>query len=159
MSESRALSREDCLALLAAGTLARVAVSTPDGPHIVPVNYTVLEDSVVVRTSSYSLLGTYARDAVVAVEIDGFHHATRSGWSVVVRGRCSVEGDPRTIRAIREVAPEAPWAAGTRNLYLRVRPEQVSGRTVGDPASAAIRRALDSLGGAMEEIPDAYSGA
>lgn len=159
MSESRDLSRLDCLALLSAGTVGRVAVTTPDGPHIVPVSYTVLDDSVVVRTSSYSVLGTYARDAVVALEIDDFDHATRTGWSVVVRGRCSVESDPRTIRSIRETSGGSPWAAGTRNLYLRVRTDQVSGRSVGDPTPAETRRALQSLGASLEESPDAFSGA
>src|SRR5690349_648765 len=147
MTESRDLPRADCLALLAAGSVARVAVTTPEGPHIVPVGYLLLDDSVVVRTTSYSLLGTYARDAVVALEIDDVEPGTRLGWSVVVRGRCSVESDPRTIRTIRESAADTPWAGGTRNLYLRVRIEQVSGR------------ALEPLGSCLEDRPDAYSGA
>ena len=159
MSESRDLTRDDCLDLLASTTIGRVAVSTPDGPHIVPVNYGLFEDTVVVRTSSYSLLGTYARDAVVALEIDGFEPDARSGWSVVVRSRCSVESDPRTIRAIREAAPEAPWAGGTRNLYLRLRTEQVTGRSVGAPTPAATQRALSSLGPVLEQdSTDAHAG-
>ena len=153
MSESREMSRGECLDLLAAGAMGRVAVSTPEGPHIIPVNYTVFDQTVVVRTSSYSLLGTYARDAVVALEIDGFDPATRSGWSVVLRGRADVEKDPRTIRAIRAAAPDGPWAGGTRNLYLRLRTDQVSGRAVGDLTPTATREALDSL----RADADAYS--
>ncbi len=133
MSESRELSRAECLALLASGEVARVAVITPDGPHIVPVAYAVLEDTLVLRTSAYSLLGTHARDAEVALEIDEVDPGTRSGWSVVVRGRCAVEGDPRTIRAIREVAPDGPWADGTRTLHLRLPTDRVSGRAVAVP--------------------------
>ena len=154
MSESREIPRDDCLALLAASSVGRVAVSTPDGPHIIPVNYTVFDDTVVVRTSSYSLLGTYARDAVVALEIDGHDPDARSGWSVVLRGRATIESDPRTIRSIRAATPDAPWAGGTRNLYLRLRTDQVSGRAVGDPTPAATRRALESL----RSDADAYSG-
>ena len=155
MSESRTLARTDCLDLLAAGSVGRVAVTTPDGPHIVPVSYTVFDDSVVVRTSAYSLLGTYARDAVVAFEVDAFDPGSRSGWSVVVRSRCTVEGDPSTIREIRTAAPDAPWAGGTRNLYLRLRLDQVTGRTVGDLTPAAVaRRSLESLGSGS----DAYTG-
>jgi hypothetical protein len=160
MSESRDLSRDDCLDLLAGCSIARVAVSTPDGPHIIPVNYCVFDSTVVVRTSSYSLLGTHARDAVVALEIDGFDPLSRSGWSVVVRGRCSVESDPRTIRSIRAATPDAPWAGGTRNLYLRLRTDHVSGRAVGDPTPAATRAALESLATTSEQAStDAYSGA
>ena len=145
MSESRDLPYDECLDLLGTTTIARVAVTTPDGPHIVPVNYSLFEDSVIVRTSSYSLLGTYARDAIVALEIDAFDPATRSGWSVVLRGRCTVETDPRTIREIRAGSPDAPWAGGTRNLYLRLRTDQLSGRAVGDPSPAATEEALESL--------------
>ena len=159
MSESRDLSREDCLDLLAAGTVARVAVSTPEGPHVVPVNYCLFEDTVVVRTSSYSLLGTHARDAVVAFEIDDSEPRSRAGWSVMVRGRCTVESDPRTIRAIRAATPDGPWAGGTRNLYLRLRTDQVSGRAVGDLTPAATGAALEHLASTDPASSDAHAGA
>jgi nitroimidazol reductase NimA-like FMN-containing flavoprotein (pyridoxamine 5'-phosphate oxidase superfamily) len=154
MTESRDLSRTDCLDLLRAGSVGRVAVSTPGGPHIIPVSYSLYDDTVVVRTSSYSLLGTHARDAVVALEIDDFDPVTRSGWSVVVRGRATVESDPRTIREIRTAVPDAPWAGGTRNLYLRLRTDHLSGRAVGDLTAAATRAALEALG----TDADAYTG-
>ena len=60
-------------------------MSTPDGPHIIPVNYSVVDDAVVVRTSPYSLLGTHGRNTVLAFEIDSFDHAYQHGWSVMAR--------------------------------------------------------------------------
>ena len=155
MTDARELSRDECRDLLSAGAVARVAVVTPDGPHIVPVNYLLLDDTVVVRTSAYSLLGTYARDAVVALEIDHAEPGTRSGWSVVVRGRCTVESDPRTIRSLRAMAPEGPWAGGTRNLYLRLRTDDLTGRTVGEVTPPATAEVLETL----ETTTDAWSGA
>ncbi len=154
MVDSRELSRQECLELLAAGSVARIAIVTPEGPHIVPVNYSLFDDTVVVRTSSYSLLGTHGRDAVVALEIDDVASSSRSGWSVVCRGRCSVETNPRTIRAIREQAPEGPWAGGTRNLYLRLRTDHLSGRAVGDVTPAATRQSLAAL---QSESSDAHA--
>ena len=145
MGDSRELSRQECLDLLAGGTVARMAVVTPEGPHIIPVNYDLFEDTVVVRTSSYSLLGTHARDTVVALEIDGFDVVSRSGWSVLLRGRCVVETDPRTIRSMRVAMPDGPWAGGTRNLYLRLRTDQVSGRAVGDLTPTVTDQALASF--------------
>ena len=41
MPMSYDLSRDDCSRLLKAGVAGRVAIGTPDGPHIVPVNYAV----------------------------------------------------------------------------------------------------------------------
>lgn len=145
MAESRELSRQECLELLGAGSVARIAVMTPEGPHIIPVNYSIFEDTVVVRTASYSLLGTHARDAVVALEIDDVESSTRSGWSVLCRGRCTVETNPRTIRSIRQQAPDGPWAGGTRNVYLRLRTDQLSGRAVGDLTPAATGHSLAAL--------------
>ena len=51
-----------CLSLLREEEVGRVAVCTSDGPRIVPVNYTVVDDDTLVfRTTPYSALGTHAR--------------------------------------------------------------------------------------------------
>ena len=63
---------EECRELLRAGLVGRVAVSTPMGPHIVPVNYAIVDDTIVLRTSPYSVLGSHARGAILAIEIDQF---------------------------------------------------------------------------------------
>jgi nitroimidazol reductase NimA-like FMN-containing flavoprotein (pyridoxamine 5'-phosphate oxidase superfamily) len=67
-----------------------VALSAPDGPHIIPLNYSVVDSAIVVRTSPYSVLGTHGRDAMVAFEVDSFDLAREQGWSVVARGRAEV---------------------------------------------------------------------
>ena len=61
MNEPFDLSPDECRELLCAGLVGRIAMCTPVGPHIVPVNYGVVDDSVVLRTSPYSVLGTHAR--------------------------------------------------------------------------------------------------
>ena len=141
------LSQSQSRALLAEGTVARVALVAPDGPHIIPVNYTVVDESIVIRTSPYTVLATYGRDAVVALETDAIDRTTRSGWSVMVRGRTEVVLDSREIQHIRAVSEPAPWADGNRNLYLRLRILELSGRRVGDPAPvpAARSRATEPI--------------
>ena len=74
MPESIALSHEECLRLLGGGVSGRIALSSPNGPHIIPVNYAVIDDAVIVRTSPYSVLGTYGRDTMLAFEVDWFDH-------------------------------------------------------------------------------------
>ncbi len=61
MSESYELSRTECESLLRAGVAGRIAVVAPDGPHLLPINYSVVDEAIVVRTSPYSLLGTHGR--------------------------------------------------------------------------------------------------
>lgn len=132
MSHLRDLDLADCLDRIIGGTVGRVAVSTPDGPHIVPVAYAVVDETIAIRTSAYSILGTSARDAVMAFEVDHVDDGSRSGWSVTVRGRCSVETDPRAIARLREALGDG-WVSGARTLYLRLPLEHVSGRVLGTP--------------------------
>jgi len=99
----------------------------------------------VVRTSPYSLLGTHGRNTVLAFEIDHFDHAYQNGWSVVARGRSEVVTDPADVERIRSIWEPRPWAAGARNLYLRIRWSELSGRRLGtgwsmQMASPVMRR-------------------
>lgn len=131
MPDSRELSQHECEALLRAGVAGRVAISTPGGPHIIPVNYSVVDGAIVVRTSPYSVLGTYGRDSTLAFEVDQFDHANQRGWSVVARGRAEVVHDPDELEHIRRVWPPRPWASGARSLYVRLPWTELSGRQLG----------------------------
>ena len=131
MAESRELSERVCQALLRTGSAGRVALSTPGGPHILPVNYSVVDDAIIVRTSPYSLLGTYGRDAMLAFEVDAFDAAHERGWSVQARGRVETVADPAVIERLRQVAPGQPWAGGARALTLRLRWSELTGRQLG----------------------------
>jgi nitroimidazol reductase NimA-like FMN-containing flavoprotein (pyridoxamine 5'-phosphate oxidase superfamily) len=149
MPESRDLDPEECLRLLRAGIVGRVALSTPDGPHILPVNYAVFEDTIVIRTSAYSILGTYGRNAMLAFETDHIDYERHVGWSVVARGRGWAEVEPDEIARIREAWQPRPWASGTRNLYLRIRWESLTGRSLGTDWThdneSPVRRTLTAL--------------
>ena len=136
MAESLAMSDHECERLLRGNVVGRVALSTPDGPHIVPVNYAVVDDALVVRTSPYSVLGTYGRDAVLAFEVDHVDHANQRGWSVVVRGRAEVVTDAAELDHISAVWAPRPWASGARTLVLRIPQSELTGRRLGAGWSA-----------------------
>ena len=88
-SELVELSREECLRLLGSHSFGRLAVSQGDGaPLIRPVNYAFDErsQSVVFRTGHGSKFHVLPRLANAAFEIDGIDEASRTGWSVVMRG-------------------------------------------------------------------------
>ena len=59
MGEIVEMTAEECLELLHGGVVGRVAMCTPMGPRIVPVNYAMYDDAIVFRTIPYSELGTY----------------------------------------------------------------------------------------------------
>jgi len=131
MAETRELSDRECQWLLRSGVAGRVALSTPTGPHIVPVNYSVVDDAIVIRTSPYSLLGTYGRETTFAFEIDEFDRDRARGWSVQARGRVEAVTDRTELALIRDAAEPQPWAGGSRPLFLRLRWTELSGRQVG----------------------------
>ena len=140
------LGPQQCDALLRAGVTGRVAVSAPDGPHIVPVNYSVVGEAVILRTTPYSVLGTHGRGSVLAFEVDQFDHDRWRGWSVVARGRAEEVTDLLELDRIRETWAPRPWASGTRSLHLRLPWTSLSGRQLGtgwDPLEAiTVRRVV-----------------
>lgn len=132
MGEFRDLSYAECRAVLERGTVGRVGICTPDGPYIIPVNYTVLDEAIVVRTGPFSLLASQARGAVVAFEVDHLDPEGHLGWSVLARGKVEVVDDPRHVERIRRLAEPVPWASGSRNLYLWIVWKTLTGRQVGE---------------------------
>lgn len=134
MAEPYELNDDECIRLLRSGVVGRIAVVTPTGPQIVPVNYSVVEDLLVVRTTPYSIVGTYGLNAQVAFEVDQFDHEYWVGWSVLARGRCEPIADADEIRRINRTWAPHPWASGQRNVYLGLRWTELSGRRLGPPS-------------------------
>lgn len=117
------LSRDECLQLLGEHSIGRLAWHGPQGPTVIPVNYTFDGHQVRVRTEAYSSLARECDDAFLAFEVDRVDEATRTGWSVLVRGRCRIE----YTRPPADGTPD-PWPAGARPLHLSVEPATVHGR-------------------------------
>ena len=80
------LSTLECRDLLGTQEVGRVAVCTPQGPQIMPVNYVVDGASLVFRTAPYTLLGKHAWNSRIAFQIDHVDTETKSGWSVLATG-------------------------------------------------------------------------
>ncbi len=131
MTEPETLSQEKCLELLHGAIVGRVAFNAPDGPRIVPVNYTTVGNAIVFRTTPYSELGSHGNGTAMAFEIDQIDYADHKGWSVVATGVA------RFVRDVTELADEAelwdpkPWAKGSRLLYVRIPWDRISGRRLG----------------------------
>jgi nitroimidazol reductase NimA-like FMN-containing flavoprotein (pyridoxamine 5'-phosphate oxidase superfamily) len=145
MYETFDLSQAECEALLRAGLVGRIAACAPDGPHIIPVNYSVVDDAIVLRTTPYSMLGSHAKGSVLALEVDQFDYEYQRGWSVVARGRAEAVVDAEQLDRVRRSWDPTSWAAGRRSLYLRFRWSDLTGRRLGQGwdlmASLPVRRA------------------
>ena len=122
------LTDDECAELLAPGGVGRVVLVDARGPVALPVNFVVLAGDVVFRTNSDSPLAT-TEGAQVGFEIDRIDDAMRQGWSVMVTGRLRriVDDDELAMARGRNVEP---WAGGPRDVYLRLTPQEVSGRRI-----------------------------
>jgi nitroimidazol reductase NimA-like FMN-containing flavoprotein (pyridoxamine 5'-phosphate oxidase superfamily) len=132
MQDPVELSLDQCRTLLCSGVVGRVALATGSGPQIVPINYSVVDDAIIMRTSPYSMLGRHGINARAAFEVDQFDHEYQHGWSVVAHGTATPIEDPADFEHIRAIWEPRPWAGGaSRNLYLRLAWTELTGRRLG----------------------------
>ena len=123
------LSEAECKEILAQHTAGRVGFMAPDGPQILPVTYQYRNGSVVFRTSPVGVLSGLVRRTSVAFEIDGIDEQNKSGWSVLVLGFAEAMAHNYLLASAWETGP-VPWADGTKNLFIEIKPRKISGRTV-----------------------------
>ena len=129
------LSEDQCLRLISAGGIGRIAYASRFGPAVLPVNFALQDGAVVFRTAADGPLdedlrtGITDADYKVAFEIDSIDLATRQGWSVLVQGPAHhVTGTGQD--AVRRAGIES-WAPGPRELFVRIVPSRITGRRVG----------------------------
>jgi nitroimidazol reductase NimA-like FMN-containing flavoprotein (pyridoxamine 5'-phosphate oxidase superfamily) len=84
------LSEAEAWELLLRGEVGRVGLTIGGVPAIFPVNYTVLDGTIVFRTAPGAKLSTAMAGNVVAFEVDHHERQGRIGWSVLVVGQCEV---------------------------------------------------------------------
>jgi uncharacterized protein len=123
-----ALTREECYQLLRSCAIGRFAyVARAGTPDVVPVNFAVDGDDVLICSGPGPKLQAADRGERVAFEVDDIDPQTRTGRSVVLVGRATrVRGSERA-RVEQRVAG-LPWAAGPRRHVIRIRPTRVTGR-------------------------------
>ena len=87
----------------------------------------MLADTIVIRTAEGTVIDGHA-DGQVALEVDHIDEALRQGWSVLVRGPAHHVTHPAELGRLQEDAAVWPWAAGDREVYVRIIPSQITGR-------------------------------
>lgn len=122
------LTEAECVDLLRAHRVGRLALTTPRGLRIYPVNYAVHGSSLVVRTLPYGEVAQHAADSAVAFSIDDLDEDLQSGWTVLAVGTARRVEDPDAVAAIRRESSPEPWATGQRDLYLALAWDQLTGR-------------------------------
>lgn len=125
----RTLSPAECLDLLDPGGIGRVGFTSADGIMMLPVNFALTGKSIIFRTAPDTLLALFA-DAQVSFEVDRFDEALHEGWSVLMHGHAHRVIDERDVKHLEDETHLEPWAAGARDVYVRIVPTHISGRRI-----------------------------
>ena len=123
------LTTAEARSLLARGRIGRFAyVARAGTPDIVPVNYVLAGETILVASGPGPKLQAADRHDLVAFEVDEFDHDARTGWSVVAIGTARrLTPDQRRLVAQRGDIPDT-WATGPRHELIAIEQPRVSGR-------------------------------
>ena len=118
------IDSDECLRLVRGRQVGRLGIVVGGEPLILPLNYAVVDDSIVFRSAPGSKLDVGPR-APACFEVDDFDETMRVGWSVLIAGRLEeVDEDGLSVEV-------TPWAPGERDHWMRLFPRRVTGRRVG----------------------------
>jgi nitroimidazol reductase NimA-like FMN-containing flavoprotein (pyridoxamine 5'-phosphate oxidase superfamily) len=123
------LDDDECARLLSEGEVGRVGITVAGLPVILPVNYAFVDGAVMFRTGEGTKLHAATEHSVIAFEVDAYDALRQVGWSVLAIGRAETVDEPNDRTGLDGRAL-APWAAGSRDVYVRLRPEMLSGRRI-----------------------------
>ena len=125
------LTRSQCEDLLADHDVGRIAWHASTGLQLLPVSYVWDEGGIVFRTSPHGVLAELVEPSDVVFGVDMLDQHAHTGWSVVVNGRAEGVSSPEDLSRLRSTDGPVPWAdGGVRNFYIRITPDQITGRSV-----------------------------
>jgi hypothetical protein len=122
-----AISDDECRDLLAIVQIGRVVLSIDALPAALPVNYWLIDDAIVFRSTPGTKLTAALNHTVVGFEVDEIDPATRSGWSVLVVGTSTVVSDPAEIARLDQAGLRS-WAPVPTPHYVKISIQRISGR-------------------------------
>jgi nitroimidazol reductase NimA-like FMN-containing flavoprotein (pyridoxamine 5'-phosphate oxidase superfamily) len=129
------LDEAECLRLASQEVIGRLAYTGRYDLTVLPVNYRLVDGTILFRTAQDSLTGEDLRTGIahadfkVSFEIDHFNEATREGWSVLIQGPAHhLESDDEQEPA--RLAGVEPWPSGEKDHFIRITPIRITGRRI-----------------------------
>lgn len=123
------LTREQCLELLQTVPVGWLAYCHAGRPQLVPVNFALDQDEVLVRTGYGDKLAAAAHQVEMSFAVSSIDPGTRTGWSVTVGGPGRLLDDGVDL-ANPALAALTAWAPGDREFYVGIVVADVSGRRI-----------------------------
>ena len=122
---------DECYRLLGTHEFGRIGVIADHYPLILPVNYRLDGTTVVIRTHPGTILRA-AEHANVTFQVDEIDRASRSGWSVLVRGTAEEVGEEHRAEMLARTHESGvePWAPGEKEHWMRLVTHEITGRRI-----------------------------
>ena len=122
------LPSHECMRLLAVaakdGGIGRIGVPTDQAPVVIPVNFTLHDNHILVRVGT-GFFSQAAAGHLVAFEVDHVDSDAGVAWSVLVRGLATLIESPTEIEFAAAPHPLVPEPG---DMVLVVRPDILTGR-------------------------------
>jgi nitroimidazol reductase NimA-like FMN-containing flavoprotein (pyridoxamine 5'-phosphate oxidase superfamily) len=130
------LAPAECRSLVEGNEFGRLAFADANTVTVLPVTYTVVDDHLVIRTTSGSKMVAASDRRPAALEIDSFDERRHTGWSVLVRGRLDLVDGEAEVAAL-DASELHSWvrAGGT---YIRLSIDEVTGRRMHSRARLVV---------------------
>ena len=122
------LDDEACWERLRSEDLGRLAVAGAGRPDIFPINYTVSDGAIYLRSAEGSKLVSVVINEWVAFEIDGYIPADNHAWSVVAHGKAELLGNLEIEEYVAGL-PLFPWNTSPKNRFIKIDVLELSGRS------------------------------
>jgi nitroimidazol reductase NimA-like FMN-containing flavoprotein (pyridoxamine 5'-phosphate oxidase superfamily) len=132
------LDRVECLRLLSFATLGRIGFTSGALPTVLPINFHLDGERILVRTGRGGKLDAALQNAVVAFEADDFDPMYHSGWSVAVTGMAREVSEPADLAAVHQMSI-ARWAPVGDEAVVAISTDLVSGRRITHDRAPARR--------------------
>ncbi len=124
------LTPDECHELLVVAPVGRIAFVHDGDVTILPVNIGMWNQSIVFSTLPGSKLDAAVMTEQVSIEVDGWNATTHEGWSVLAKGTAMEITDAEEIATVERLHVE-PWVESDEvRQWVRVLPNEVTGRRV-----------------------------
>jgi nitroimidazol reductase NimA-like FMN-containing flavoprotein (pyridoxamine 5'-phosphate oxidase superfamily) len=121
------LDRSTCLELLGTVEVGHLAWAETDGHvQVLPLNFALDGDDVVVRTGSGTLVTAVQAGRRLSFQADDLEPAVRGGWTVLITGTAHVVGPGSEADRLGRLVQ--PWAGGLKPVVVRLQADDVTGR-------------------------------
>lgn len=125
------MALEECERMLEIRSIGRIALLAAGEPLILPVLFLFVQGTIVFRTAPGEKLDAVWQNAPAAFEVDSWDTSTRTGWSVLVRGRTEAVHDEAKVAELERLGLEE-WVPSVQpTTWVRIHPVDITGRRIG----------------------------